>query len=160
MRDKSAGKIKENVRKRDAVDRHRRRNVCFLGREPLSLAKTLKDKENRFNFPNARFCVSSDPLLSSPPFSPVSYRRTPSLRFICLPLARSCPIPSPSGSFSTSASSFPRLFRSRPFSPSRWCSSAFIRGSLRFVSIWRKPAVDPIQPEGRENLLRIIRASP
>jgi len=85
--------------------------------EPLSLARTLKDKENRFNFPNARSLVSaSHPILVFSSFPFPLHRQIPSLRFICLPLACSCPIPSPNGSFSTSASSFPWLFRSLPFS--------------------------------------------
>lgn len=77
----------------------------FFRREPLSLARTLKDKENRFNFPNARAVsllrlirASSFPSFSFPPLSPPfppppPNRRTPSLRFICLPLACSLPYP-------------------------------------------------------------------
>lgn len=83
--------------------------VCFLRREPLSLARRLgkikKTVSISLMLAQSRFSVS---------FPLASHRQTPSLRFICLPLACSCPIPSPSGSSSTSASAFPRLFRPPP----------------------------------------------
>lgn len=115
-------------------------NVYFLCRELLSLARTLKDKENRFNFPNAHavsaYAVSSEILFflfffPSFPFPSPPHHQTLSLRFICLPLACSCSIPSPSGSFSTSVSSFPRLFRSRPFS----LPLVFLRARPRLIPV-------------------------
>lgn len=111
MRDMSAEKIKERI-----IDCRRRRDMCFLYHELLSLAKTLRDKENRFNFPNAR-AVSLLRFIRSSSFSSFlssSSSSTSSNPVTSLYLSSACPIPSPSGSFSTSASSFPRLFRSRP----------------------------------------------
>lgn len=127
---KSVHAMHTYVCRKDKRKRKKERLLTVEGETyAFSVAKpylwTLKDKENRFNFPNARtasllrlvlffllhpFSLPFPP--PPPPFPPHWRTQTPSLRFICLPLACSCPIPSPSGSFSTSASSYPRLFRS------------------------------------------------
>lgn len=95
---RGSGKVKEKGKKKEGKERWRcrRRDVCRLSRELFSLAMTREDKENRFNFPNALAASSSAsrPILRLfPPFSylpPRTPSQTPSLRFICLPLACSC----------------------------------------------------------------------
>lgn len=117
--------------KKEAIDRRRWRDVCRLCREPLSLGRTLKDKENRFNFPNAR-AVSLPRLIRSSSFfflllflllrivKPRHFAlfvfRLPVLVLSLLPVEA---FPLPRRRFRGFSALFP--------SPSRWCSSAFVR---------------------------------
>lgn len=124
-------RLPEEDVKKEAIDRRRWRDVCCLCREPLSLGRTLKDKENRFNFPNARE-VSLPRLIRSSSFfllllflllrivKPRHFAlfvfRLPVLVLSLLPVEA---FPLPRRRFRGFSALFP--------SPSRWCSSAFVR---------------------------------
>jgi len=142
---------------------------------------TGKDKENRFNFPNAR--AASLPRLARslhrrcavplpPPRprasrpSPAPRQTPPSLRFICLPLARSCPVRLPSTLLPSLASPPPpqvpvglfhfRVVVSAAFPPFRpRVPPGPVRSFLSQSGVNLRSTL--FHGTGRENLLRIIR---